>query len=142
VSEVNNVSGDDNVSASVPGIDNISREDNMSVCLMDNVSGEDNVSVSVSEIDNILRGDNVSVCLSVVMGDTEQRQGVQASAGQGDGQPGVAADGRGENNGPGRVHGLLVVTGKKRGRPKKGIVPDGLVQSLNHVIGSNKECQA
>ena len=112
VSEVDNVSGEDNVSVSVSEIDNISREDNVSVCLMDNISRED----------------NVSVCLSVVTGDTVQREGVQAGgAGQGDGQTGVAADGRGENNGPGG-HGLLVVTRKKRERPKKGIVPDGLVQ--------------
>ena len=39
-----------------------------------------------------------------------------------------AADVRGERLGPGGGHGLLVVTGKRRGRPKKGIVPDVLVQ--------------
>ena len=41
---------------------------------------------------------------------------------------GFAADGRRKRHGPGGGHGLLVVTGKRRGRPKKGIVPDGLVQ--------------
>ena len=67
--------------------------------------------------------------MSVVMGDTVQHEGVQdGGGGQGDGQQGVDADGRGESHEPGRGHGLLVVTGKRRGRPRKGIVPDGLVQ--------------
>ena len=56
--------------------------------------------------------------------------GVQdRGGGQDDGQPEVYADVHGESLGPGRGHGLLVVTGKRRGRPRKGIVPDGLVQS-------------
>ena len=88
---------------------NVLRKDNVSVPEICNVSGETNV--------------------SVVTGDTVQHGGVQdGGGGQEDGQPGVAADGRGESHGPGRGHGLLVVTGKRRGRPKKGIVPDGLVQ--------------
>ena len=82
--------------------------------------------VSVSEMDNVSEGDNVSVVTS----DTEQREGVHdgGGGGHGDGQQGVDDDDRGENQGPGGGHGLLVVTGKRRGRSRKGIVPDGLVQ--------------
>ena len=62
--------------------------------------------------------------------DGQERGGVQDGGDEqeGGGQPGVAADGCGERHGPGGGQGLLVVTGKRRGRPKKGIVPDGLVQ--------------
>ena len=57
---------------------------------------------------------------------------VQGGGGGGvqeDGQP-VPDDDDGcrASLGPGGGHGLLVVTGKRRGRPRKGIVPDGLVQ--------------
>ena len=96
----------------------------------------DNMFVSVSGINNISIGDNVSTevselsredIVSVITGDTVGHGGVQdGGGGQDDGQP--DADKHGESLGPGRGDGLLVVTGKRRGRPRKGIVPDGLVQ--------------
>ena len=132
------VSEKDNVS------DNVLRDDNVSETRIYNTNI---MSGSVSELDNVsdsvLRGDNVSVpkiCNvsgeTDVMADTVEhvQGGVQDG---GDGQEGGdqhghghggAADVRGERLGPGGGHGLLVVTGKRRGRPKKGIVPDGLVQ--------------
>ena len=77
----------------------------------------DNVSVSVSEKDNVSIKDNVSATVSgedivsVVTGDTAGHGGVQdGGGGHDDGQPEVAADGRGESPGPGRGHGMLVVT--------------------------------
>ena len=96
---------------------------------------KDKDNVSVSEIDNVSERDNVSVSArndSARMGqsDTEQRERVcdGGGGGDGDGQQGVDDDDRGENKGPGGGHGLLVVTGKRRGRPMKGIVPESLVQ--------------
>ena len=61
--------------------------------------------------------------------DIEHRDGVLGGGegGGADGQP-VGDDGRGAVQGPGGGHSLLVVTGKRRGRPRKNIVPDGLVQ--------------
>ena len=61
--------------------------------------------------------------------DKEHRDGVLGGGegGGADGQP-AGDDGRGEVQGPGGGHSLLVVTGKRRGRPRKDIVPDGLVQ--------------
>jgi hypothetical protein len=61
--------------------------------------------------------------------DIEHRDGVLGGGegGGADGQP-AGDDGRGEVQGPGGGHSLLVVTGKRRGRPRKDIVPDGLVQ--------------
>ena len=54
---------------------------------------------------------------------------------QGDGQP-DDADQEHVNPGPSRGQNRLVVTGKRRGRPRKGIVPDGLVQLQIQNFGS------
>ena len=63
----------------------------------------------------------------------EQSGGVHGGGGDGeqeDGEPG-GDDGCRASPGPGGGHGLLVFTAKRRGRPKKAIVPDGLVQLRN-----------
>ena len=61
--------------------------------------------------------------------DIEHQEGVLGGGegGGADEQP-VGDDGRETVQGQGGGHGLLVVTGKRRGRPRKNIVPDGLVQ--------------
>ena len=75
--------------------------------------------------------------------DIEHRDGVLrgGEGGAADGQP-VGDDGRGEVQGPGGGHSLLVVTGKRRGRPRKNIVLDGLVQlriqNIVSIISKNQ----
>ena len=75
----------------------------------------------------------------------EQCGGVHNGGGDGgqeDGQPG-GDDGCRATPGPGGGHGLLVVTGKRRGRPKKGIVQDGWFNKIGPsgcIAVTEKKC--
>jgi hypothetical protein len=75
--------------------------------------------------------------------DKEHRDGVLGGGegGDADGQP-AGDDGCGEVQGPGGGHSLLVVTGKRRGRPRRNIVPDVLVKlwirKIVNIISKNQ----